>query len=224
MLLFASTSCSLPLIGNDRNATPTHAPDDIVTFKIPLFSKTLSPGEYVPATQLAYIGRDGPAYKVTIDGQEALKRVGDSFQWRGIIAPGVASHYNLRISPTFSQSDMLAIGSVELNIMNPVPVELDNPGGDSTAALYFSNVKIDHQVVQGGQVPGTPLIFEGMTVDGARFSGVEGYPFRSVGDSLFWSGRLRGNVTANIEMRVASLNEERVRLIGLAEIWISRSR
>ena len=221
MLLFASTSCSLPLIGSDENATPTHSPDELVTFKIPLFNKNLSPGESVRATQLIYIGRDGPAYKVTIDGQEALKRVGDSFQWRGIIAPGVASHYNLRISPTFNQSDMLAIGSVELNILNPVPVQLDDPGADSTAALYFNNIKIDHQVVLGGQVPGTSLVFEEMTIDGARFSGVKGFPYRRVGDSLFWSGRLRENGTADIEMRLASLNEERVRLIGLAEIWIN---
>jgi hypothetical protein len=220
-LLFVSASCSLPIIGGDDDSTPTPSPDDIVTFDIPLFSTTLSPGETIQATQMSYLGREGPAYKVTIDGQEALKRVGDSFQWRGVIAPGVASRYNLRISPTFSSSDMLAIGSVELNIFNPVPVQLENPGADSTAELHFSNVKIDHKVISGGQVPGTPFVFEEMTVDGAKFSGVEGFPYRAIGDSLFWSGRLRGNVAASYEMRVASLNEERVRLIGIAELWIT---
>ena len=224
LLLFAASSCSLPIIGSDKEATPTHSPDSLVTFEIPLYNTTLSPGEKVPATQLAYLGREGPAYKVTIDGQEALKRVGDSFQWRGIIAPGVASRYNLRISPTFSQDNMLAIGSVELNIFNPVPTQLDNPAADSSADLNFSNIKVDHQVVPGGQVPGTSFIFEEMTVDGARFSGVDGYPFRSVGDSLFWSGRLRENVVANSEMRVVSLNEERIRLIGLAELWIDNTQ
>ena len=221
VLVIVASSCSLPFIGKEDDSTPTPSPDDIVTFDIPLYNTTLSPGETVQATQLAYVGREGSAYKVTIDGQEALKRAGDSFQWRGIIAPGVSAHYNLRISPTFSSSDILAIGSVELNIFNPVPVQLDNPGADSTAELHFSNVKIDHKVLPGGQVPGTPFVFEEMTVDGARFSGVEGYSYRSVGDSLFWSGRLRGNVAANLEMRVAGLNEERVRLIGIAELWIN---
>ncbi len=119
---------------------------------------------------------------------------------------------------------MLAIGSVALSIFNPVPVQLENPGTDSTGALHFSNVKIDHQVILGGQVPGTPFIYEGKTVDGAKFSGVEGFPYRATGDSLFWSGRLRGNVTASYEMRVASVNEERVRLIGIAELWITPSQ
>lgn len=212
-------ACSLPLIG-EQDATPTLSPDEAVTFNIPIFNKILAAGESIPATQMTYLGREGPAYKVTIDGQEALKRVGDSFQWRGIIAPGVASRYNLRISPTLIGEEMLAIGSVELHVFNPVPFEKADPGSAYSDGLHFGSVKIDNRVSLGGQVPGTPFVYEGMTADGAQFSGVDGYPYRVLGDSLFWGGSLRDNVDVSYEMRVASINEEQVRLIGLAQIWI----
>ncbi len=215
------SGCSLPFLGDDDKATATPSPDDIVSLKLPLYRITLDPGESVPETQLHYVGRDGPAYLVTLDGLEANKRVGDSLNWRGIIAPGVATEYKLRVLPTFSSTTLLALGSVELNIMNPKPVFLENPAADTSATLHFDNAEIDFSIGQGGTVPGTPFVFVGMTEDGAQFSGVEGYPYRDLGDSLNWTGRLRGNVTIQYDMRVVSIKDETVRLLGKGELWIS---
>jgi len=215
------SGCSIPFIGDDDKESATPPPEDIVSLKLPLYRITLDPGDSVPETQLHYVGRDGPAYLVTLDGLEASKRVGDSLNWRGIIAPVVASEYKLRVLPTFSNTDLSALGSLEFNIMNPKPVWLENPAADASATLHFDNAEIDFSVGQGGTVPGTPFVFVGKTEDGAQFSGVDGYPYRDLGDSLNWSGRLRGNVTVQYDMRVASIKDDEVRLLGKGELWIT---
>lgn len=216
--------CSIPLLGKRDKPMATPPPEDIVSLKLPLYQATLSPGETVPESQIRYIGREESTYLVTIDGTDARKRVGDSLNWRGTIAPGVSAVYKLRILPTFSDSELLTLGSVEINILNPKPVEILDPGADASATIHLENVEIDYTVGLGSAIPGTPYVFEGKTDDGAIFNGLDDYPYRDLGDSLLWNGRLRGNVTVRYDMRVASIKEEEVRLLGIGELWIAPAR
>lgn len=214
------SGCSLPFIGGEE-PTPTPSPDDVATVKLPIYNVSLAPGDAIPQTQIHYTGREESHYLLTIDGVEARKRVGDSLNWRGVIAPGVVAVYKLRILPTFSDSDLSALGSVEINIFNPVPEKMDDPAADATHTIYFDNVELDYTVGLSGRIPGTPFFYEGKTDDGAIFSGFEGYPYRDLGDSLSWSGRLRNNVNVKYHLRVASIKDDQVRLLGIGELWIA---
>jgi hypothetical protein len=205
--------------GSDRGAgTPVST--DALVFNAPLYTTTLGIGDVVPGTQLRYLARNGGEYQVTIDGLGATKRAGDSFTWRGTIAPGVVGRYNLRISPTFITDDLIVAGPVEIVVLNPIPIELS----DAAAApgdIHYGGITIDHTLPVGGQLPGSTLIFQELTEDGALLGGTAGYPYRALGDSLTWIGRLRGGVVARYALRVTALNEERLRLSGTAELWIT---
>lgn len=224
LLVFASLAC---VIGGGEGPTPvatTIVPlDQVVSYRIPVFSASLEPGETLKGSKLTYVGREGDVYNVAIANLPAAKRIGDSFAWKGVIAPGVIGNYNLRLSPTILSDDLLVAGSVEISILNPIPVELGNEFVVAESLLHFNNIAIDHRVSVGEQVPGTTLIFEGVTEQGAKLGGTSGFPIRALGDSLIWTGRLRGNGIVRYNLRVGSLNADELRLVGTAEIWITPS-
>jgi hypothetical protein len=204
---------------NPNEVTP--APTDALLFKAPLYTATLGIGEVVPGTQLRYLARNGSEYQVTIDGLGATKRVGDSFTWRGTIAPGVIGRYNLRITPTFITDDLIVAGPVEIVVLNPIPIELSGTATGEAGDIHYAGIPIDHTLPVGGQLPGSTLVFQGLTEDGALLGGTEGYPYRAIGDSLIWIGRLRSGVTARYALRVTTLDEGRLRLSGTAELWVT---
>jgi hypothetical protein len=221
-LLLASLSCAFLPTGPDTEATVSPiSTGDILTFQLPISVLSMKPGESIPYTQLTYEGHEGSIYRVSIDNKPADKRVGDSFRWRGVIAPGVTAHYNLRIAPTFSPDNMLVGGSVEFGIFNPIPIEIDGDLPVGEDPLHFSNVFVDYTVPIGEEIPGTTIRFEGQEEEDAELAGIAGYPLRAVGDSVIWPGRLRSNTTVRYSLRVVSVKEDSLRLMGTAELWIS---
>ncbi len=224
LLLLASLACT---IGADEGPTPMATAivplDQVVRYRIPVFSATLNPGETLKGSKLTYVGREGDVYNVTIANLPAAKRIGDSFAWKGVVAPGVIGNYNLRLSPTILSDDLLVAGSVEISVLNPIPVELGNDFVVANSLLHFNNIAIDNRVSVGDQVPGTTLIFEGAAEQGANLGGTSGFPIRALGDSLIWTGRLRGNAIVRYNLRVGSLNADELRLVGTAEMWITPS-
>ncbi|MCI0399420.1 MAG: hypothetical protein L0332_29300 [Chloroflexi bacterium] len=205
--------------GGNSTPTPEVAPSNLLIYVLPVYAITLEPGQTVPGTGLHYVDKQGDVFNVTIDGVLAPKRFGDSFAWQGVIAPGVIAEYDLRLSPTFIGNSLVAAGRVEISVLNPIPVEASNVGV-SADARYFGNIEIVYNVAKGQQMQGTTLVYEGQTDQGAQFTGISGYPYRAVGDSLVWEGRLRGNVTVRYNLRVLGLDSEAVRLAGTAELWV----
>ncbi len=224
LLALASLACIFGTGDQDpQQATATSLPNQVVSYRVPLYSTSLKQGESVPGTQLTYLGREGSIYNVTIGGLPAAKRVGDSFAWKGVMVPGVVGDYNLRISPTLLGDNLQAAGSVQIFVLNPIPVELAEDFSVMNSLLEFNNIGVDHIVSKGGSIPGTTLIYEGQSDQGARFSGTSGYPYRLAGDSLVWTGRLRGNVIVRQSLRVTSIQEDSLRLVGTVQLWITSS-
>lgn len=222
--ILISLACAFLSSGPDPDATSTSlALSDILTFQVPISVLTLDPGETIPYTQLTYESHEGNVYRVLIDHQPAEKRVGDSFRWRGVIAPGISASYDLRIAPTFSRDNMLAGGSVEIGVFDPVPTELDRNEPDGEDVIHFGGIFVDLTVPLGEKIPGTTLGYEEQHEQGAGLSGVDGYPYRAVGDSVIWSGRLRENVDVRYSLRIITIKEDSLRLLGTAELWISPS-
>lgn len=206
-------------------ATPTPL-GDTLSFFMPAYTHNLRPGETVPGTRLTYIGRSRDVYQVSIDGLTATKRTGDSFIWNGVLAPGVYANYNLRITTALFGSLPVA-GPVEIIVFNPSPRE-EAITVENESALYYNNIVVNYLIPEGRPIPGTTLSYEGIQTVGegdqasqlARLTGLEGYPYLAIGDSLVWSGRLLENVLIRYSLRAASLTESGLRLAGTAEMWV----
>jgi hypothetical protein len=220
------TACTLIGIGVSSPAATATPLGDTLSFTMPAYAISLEPGESVPGTRLKYVGRQGDAYQVSIDGLSATKRTGDSFIWNGVLAPGVYANFNLRL--TMAVFGPLAVaGPVTITVFNPQPVEQAMPV-ETAADLSFNNIVVNYSVPAGRVIPGTTLVYEGMVAQSetdqgnvqARLSGLSGYPFLALGDSLLWTGRLRDNIMIRYSLRVASISEQGLRLAGTAELHI----
>lgn len=222
------TSCSLigpELVGPPPSPTPM---GDTLSYTIPAYTISLSPGDSVPMTRLQYVERRDEGYLVKIDGLEATKRTGDSFFWSGVIAPGVYANYNLRLTAAVFGT-LPAAGPVELIIFNPEPQEAALPTELAARPADFNNILLNYQMPPGMNVPGSTVVYQGMITQGegqqaaelAQLTGLSGYPYLALGDSLIWTGRLRENVYVRYSMRVTTMNEYGLRLSGTAELWIT---
>jgi len=210
--------------------TPVGSPTpqgDTISYLVPAYAINLQPGESVPGTQLGFVGSTDGGYEVTINGQRAIKRSGDSFYWSGVLAPGVFANYNLRLTTSFF-GGMPVAGPVELIVFFPEPQPL-TLAGDPDSRLHLGNIVIDYHVPLDRTVPGTTLVYEGLETQGlgsqnqtlARFGGLSGYPNLARGDSLVWSGMLRPNVAVRYSLRAVSFDQDEIRLVGTADLWIT---
>ncbi len=234
LLLFTAvtTACSgvdlsgVNVPGLGLGASPTVTPvGDYLTLEIPAYTASLAPGERVAGAQMQYLGKspDG-GYRVIIDGQELVKQTGDSLIWSGVIGPGALATLNLRVT-TSVLGELPVAGSVKLHILYPEVLEL---AAIPTLpdARYFNNIVINYTVPAGQPIPGTTLVYEGVTqqagIDLAQMNNGSRQTWHAVGDSLVWAGKLRDNVYARYNLRIISFNENSLQVGGLAEIWIEK--
>ncbi|NJN53401.1 MAG: hypothetical protein HC804_00800 [Anaerolineae bacterium] len=223
LVLLTAVACSLP---GGSGTPPTVTPmGSFLSFTIipPAYTISMSPGERVSGAPLEFVGQEGDTYRVRIDGQEALKRTGDSFAWSGVIAPGVHGDFNLRLTSALL-GPLPVTGGVTLTILDWQPVETAViPQQPNT--LYFSNILLEHNLAVGETMPASTLKYEGVVNSGtrqlARFSGVSGLTDYAQGDSITWTGQLRPNVTVRYNLRVITFDEDNVVLAGTAELWLT---
>lgn len=207
-------------LGQDT-PTPEASPTpqgDTITFTTLTYRTSLTEGGLIPGTTIAYIGRNEELYEVTIDGLTAMKQPADSLNWKGLVAPGVVGLYTLRLLSDFT-GNAYAAGRVDLTILNPFPIELPNSQQFATP-LHYNEIVIQYYVPVGYAIPGTTLVYKGRTDVGAELSGTSSYPYVGQGDSLRWTGQLRENVAVRYDLRVVSIQDEGMRVLGTAELWI----
>lgn len=224
-LALVITACNL--LPGEETGTPTATSEPAgnqIVFTAP-YRAVLDKGETVPGALLQYMGQDEEGIRVRIDGEEAYKKTGDSFYWRGPArldaegtpAAGVELDYKLRVIGVVLDV-FQAWGEVDIIVADPSPVMTDLP---EEAPLTFPAAIATYAVTKGATIPGTTYTYLGKTDKGAEFGGVEGYAYREVADSLDWAGQVRGNVYTDLSMRVSSIKDEEVTLLATATIWIS---
>lgn len=226
MLLTAVSGCTL--LPTETGIVPTATPvGDMLTFNIPLYSTSISPNGSVSGAPMRYLNRNGDAYTMEIDGMPIDKRVGDSFDWQGVIAPGVYANYNLRIT-TAILDNLPVAGSVEFLVFNPEPRDIPLPT-DRSGYLAFNNAVVDYLAPVGREIPGTTMIYDGVVTTGsgdyattvAKLSSPLNTRQLSTGDSFTEIGAVRDNVFIEYNVRVIGFDEKNVHLTGFATLWIN---
>ena len=174
---------------------------------------TLKKGETLPLTEITYIGPGPQGAEVLIKGQKAIKQRGDSLDWESEPLPGVELKIRTRII-SFDSAALRSVGVFTINISEPSPTPSPSP---EKAALKFT-APVGYTVKKGEWIPGTTLKYAGKDPEGAKFEGLEGYPYRKVGDSLVWTGKLKEGLYSELNVRVIHYDENAVTLGGTAEI------
>ncbi len=209
-LVLVISGCSL----NPLASSPPLPPNTLV-YDAPV-SMTIKNGALLPGTAIAYGGKtDTGAGKVLIAGLAAPKQVGDSVDWQGSPVPEVAIHLATRVA-TFDQQSITLVGTAHIEIKN-VSVK---PGGSAGTVLMEFNAPVSVSLQKNELIPGSNLAYGGSTTEGAKFLGVDGYPYRKTLDSLQYLGRLNPKVFLELNLRVTSFSDTSVLLVGTADIKI----
>lgn len=178
---------------------------------------TVKAGEFVPGTPIQYMGQEEKGARFLIEGQEAIKLVGDSLKWSGNVTPDVFLSVNLRILH-ISPQQVITSGLVTIGLDNVTP---QKGGADENRPVRYT-LPVTYKVDKNGRIPGTTVKFVGVDKEkGAQLEGVEGYPYRAIGDSILWDGHLLSNVDLQLNVRVLFYNDSFLQVLGTATVGIS---
>lgn len=179
--------------------------------------QTVVMGETIPGSNIRYVGYSDAGAEILINDQRAVKKVGDSLDWKGAPVSGVDVVMAQRILAANTER-LQTVGTVKVTVADVRPELATFP--DVPAFDY--KVAVSYTVRKGDTVPGTLISYKGKAENGAEFSGVSGYPYRKLGDSLTWSGRLRSNTYLDMTLRVIAYGDEFVTLGGLATLGLTQ--
>ncbi len=178
---------------------------------------TVKAGEFVPGTPIQYLGQNEQGARFLIEGQEAIKLVGDSLKWSGSVTPSVHLSVNLRILH-ISPEQVVTSGLVSIGLDNISPQRSDV---DENRPVRYT-LPVTYKIDKGDSIPGTAIRYVGEEKDkGAKLEGVEGYPYRAIGDSILWDGKLLNNVDLQLNVRVLFYNDAFMQVLGTATIGIT---
>lgn len=190
------------------------AASDGLRYNLPV-ALTLALGEELPGGHVRYERHSDDGAVVIIQGQEALKRAGDSLDWSGTPVEGVDVDLALRVV-WHNDRALHLVGTAEVLVRDPHPVA----GEREPEALLELSGPVTYGLARAEAMPGTTLTFEQETADGARLGGITGYPYRKMGDSVRWEGLVRDGVHLRFDGRVLYLDQDNLRLGGVVTLWI----
>jgi hypothetical protein len=172
-------------------------------------------GAFLAGTDIQYLGETSDGAQILIGSQRATKRIGDSIRWEGTMAPGVTVELSLRI--VFSTQEKLqTAGTVRVTVEGAQPVA---EAADTSTPVHYV-LPVAYRVDRGAVIPGTTITYEGQDPEGARLGNIEGYPYRRVGDSILWEGRLLPGLWLDLVARTALIGEDQLDVVGTADLWI----
>ena len=175
----------------------------------------INQGEYLPGTDIQYLGKIEEGAQLSIGGQQALKKAGDSLNWKGDLIDGVAADLSLRVV-LITEDEIHVAGSAEVAIADPAP----QPALPNELAPVHYKLPVAHRVKKGAAIPGTVFIYAGRTEQGAHLANIEGYPYREVGDSIVWKAKLQEGVWLELLLRTVLITDTTLNVAGTADLWI----
>jgi hypothetical protein len=188
-----------------------------LTYQAPV-KLTVSPGEEIPGTGIRFVGTsDSDSAEILIEGQQALKRKGDSLDWKGSPVAGTTVDLNLRIA-WFDSEALDVVGTAKIEIDQPKVEPVNVP----SSALMTYHAPVAYGMAPKALIPGTLYAYVGPTDDGAELGGIEGYPYRKSGDSIVWNGKLREGVYLKLNVRVVQYDDKGLRVGGIATVLLGQ--
>jgi hypothetical protein len=176
---------------------------------------SIDQGQYLPGTDVRYLGKTQDGGQLSIGGLQTSKRIGDSLNWTGDMLPGVTVDESLRVA-LVREAKLYTVGTVRINVTAPSPQT--GPANES-APVHFKMPAI-YRVAVGAAIPGTVITYLGKTDQGAHLGNVAGLAYRQLGDSIDWSGTLRDGVWISLSLRTAFIGSDSLQVIGSADVWI----
>jgi hypothetical protein len=177
---------------------------------------SIARGEFLAGTPLQYLGKTEDGTLVSIEGQQALKKTGDSLNWVHNPVDGVAVDLNLRVA-LITEEKLHVLGTVKASVLDPVP----HPAEIEASAPIRYKLPVNYRIKKGQTIPGTDILYLGETEKGAHLANVEGYPYRELGDSIVWRGQLRDRLWLELNLRTAFISKNSLNVAGIAELSIT---
>lgn len=176
----------------------------------------LAVGQALPGTDVRYLGLGRRGARVRIEGQEAVRLAGDSIEAEVQPHPTLKLRYALRVY-AYDERSLHAAGTLRAELREAQP----RAGPLPPQATARFTAPVTYRVPKGGVIPGTTIVFVGKEDGRARLAGLPGYPYRSVGDSILWTGQIHPLVYLNATLRVLLIEDAWLTVVGTAEVWLS---
>lgn len=180
--------------------------------------RSLSPGDRIPGTDIVLTAVTNAGAEFQIAGMHSVRALGDSLDFDGDWPTAGGISYNVRMRIYYIGSNYVgAAGVHRMVIQNIQPVAESVNLGDATMKFPFTvaaNV--------GETIAGTTLGYAGQGDRGGQISGLpEGeFPFRKIGDSIHWTGRVRADIPAEYNIRMLYYDANGARVGGIVTLGI----
>ena len=181
------------------------------------FETGIEKGSDLPGTGIHYVSLSDKGAEILIDDQTAFKQKGDSLDWKGSPVENVDLDLTLRVL-WFTEETLYVGGAAQATVRDPMPVAASIP---TEGPVKYSNAPVTYRVEKGDSIPGTLVKYVGKAEEGIELSGVEGYPYRKLGDSIVWEGKLREKVFLQLNVRVIFIAEDFIRVAGTATLLLA---
>jgi hypothetical protein len=180
------------------------------------FETGIEKGSNLPGTGIRYVGLSDKGAEILIDDQIAFKQKGDSLGWKGSLVENVDLDLTLRVLWVTEQTLHVG-GTAKATVRNPAPEAVPIP----EVPVEYSNAPVTYRVEKGDYIPGTLVRYVGKQEEGIELSGVEGYPYRKLGDSIVWEGKLKEKIFLQLNVRVLIIAEDFINVTGTAGLLLT---
>ena len=181
------------------------------------FETGIEKGSDLPGTGIRYLGLSDKGAEILIDDQTAFKQKGDSIGWKGNPVGNVDLNLSLRVL-WVTEETLYVGGTARATVRDPMPEAASIP---TEPPVKYSNAPVTYQVKKGDYIPGALVKYVGKHEEGIELSGVEGYPYRKLGDSVVWEGKLLEGVFLQLNVRVLFIAEDFINVTGAAALLLT---
>ncbi len=191
------------------------APPGSIVYRGPI-ERRVTAGNLVPGTDFYLVGTDGESAQFTVIGLTSVRTVGDSIDYDGPL-PGVpGAEYSARLR-IYRVSD----GRVRVAGVHQLTIDGIN-AQQGEAGVHAQEMKFPFtaHVSAGSNIPGTTYGYIGENERGAELSGLpaDAYPYRKVGDSVSWTGKLRPDIGVEYNVRVLFYDQKSAQVGGVVTV------
>jgi hypothetical protein len=176
---------------------------------------SIDAGQFLPGTDVQYVAKGTGGARLSIGGKQAIKRIGDSLDWKGDMRRGVNVDQTYRVV-LIAEEALDVAGTVRIIVSNPTP----QAGPVNESAPVHFELPVGYHVAKGDEIPGTTITYLGQTDQGAQLGNVEGYAYREVGDAIVWKGKLVEGVWIELGLRTLLFTDDNLDVAGTVDIWI----